>query len=142
MTPVYAQMSGTDVHTIVDAANHGSAAAQYQLGVMLLSGKGVTKDPVKAGGWLLRSAQQGTAGAQFELAKLQLAKIAPGGQTAAYKWLILSAGNDPDRIALRDQVAALVDPQLVPVIKRQALTWKPQREELKITAPPKRYVTQ
>jgi TPR repeat protein len=125
-------MTGNDVRSIVTAANQGSGVAQFQLGVMLLTGTGVAKDPNKAGAWLIRAANQGVSGAQYELAKLQIAGTAPGGKTAAYKWLILSAGTDPDRIALRDRVAADLQPELVDVIKKQAATWKPQREDPQI----------
>ena len=123
------QMSALDIHTIIDQANAGSPTAQYQLGLMLLSGVGVTRDPVKAGAWFQRSAIQGVPNAQFELAKLQLAGTAKGGKTAAYKWLVLSAGKNPDRIALRDKVSTDLDPDTVTLIQKQAASWRPQRED-------------
>src|SRR5947209_17852740 len=81
-------ISAFDAHIILDEANAGSPMAQYELGLMLLSGQGVTKDILKAGAWLQRSAIQGVSNAQFELAKLELAGAVPGGKTAAYKWQI------------------------------------------------------
>ena len=132
------EITAFDAHIIIDQANMGSPTAQYQLGLMLLTGQGVTKDPVKAGAWLQRAARQGLTNAQFELAKLQLAGTAQGGKTAAYKWLVLSAGKDPDRIALRDKVSLDLDPGTVALIQKQALTWRPEREDPNAAAPKKK----
>ncbi|MGB0684398.1 MAG: tetratricopeptide repeat protein [Magnetovibrionaceae bacterium] len=64
--------------TISETALYQSAQAndpdaQYELGMMYLEGDTLTRleaDPKKAVSWLLASAQQGNANAQFEVAKL------------------------------------------------------------------------
>ena len=39
------------------AADHGSADAEYLLGTLYLEGKGVTKSPGEAAGWLRKAAE-------------------------------------------------------------------------------------
>ncbi|TAL40054.1 MAG: hypothetical protein EPN97_00945 [Alphaproteobacteria bacterium] len=124
-----------DVHGIITAAKQGSPVAQYQLGTLLLSGQGVTQNRKLAATWFDRAANQGITDAQWELSKLILDKTVAGGNTAAYKWLLLCSGKNPDRIALRDQVEAALPSELVPIIRRQAVSWRPKAEKLEITAP-------
>jgi TPR repeat protein len=127
-----------DVHGIITSAKQGSPVAQYQLGLLLLSGQGVKQNRQLAASWFDRAANQGIVDAQWELSKLILDKTVAGGNTAAYKWLLLSAGNKPERIELRDQIEGVLPKELVPIIKRQAASWKPKAEKLEITAPPTR----
>jgi TPR repeat protein len=48
-------------------AEHGSADAQYNLGVMYVAGQGVSKDVAEAVRWYQLAAQQGAADAQFNV---------------------------------------------------------------------------
>lgn len=118
--------SSTDVHSTLMAAYQGSGIAQYQLALMLMTGKGLNPNKELAVNWLQCAATQGITDAQFQLAQLELKNEAPGGKTAAYKWLLLSEGKNPERIALRKQVEADIRPELVTIIGRQALTWRPK----------------
>ena len=118
----------TDTHTTIVAAYEGSAMAQYQLALMLMTGKGVEQDPKLAGSWFQCAANQGVTEAQYQLAQLELKNIAPGGKTAAYKWLLLSEGKIPERVELRKQVEADMQPELVSIIRTQAATWRPKVE--------------
>jgi TPR repeat protein len=128
---------------IFQQAQAGSPAAQYQLGLMLLSGQGVKADRAKAALWLKRSADQGSDAAAFVLAKLIYqdagktgANIAPGGKTAAYFWAVIAANNgSKERIALREQIESEVAPDLAEVQKKRALNWKPKLEQLQFTMP-------
>lgn len=54
------------------AAERGSAACQYALGVALLNGDGVTKNPAKAFKWIDKAALAGLMPANYQLAKLYL----------------------------------------------------------------------
>ena len=119
--------NGTDVNAIIVAAYQGSGIAQYQLALMLLSGKGVQASPDLATKWLQCSANQGVTEAQYQLA---LVLLKGKGKTAAYKWLLLSEGKNPDRIALRKQVEADMQPELVSIIAKQATTWRPTIQPL------------
>jgi hypothetical protein len=118
--------TATDVHTTLVAAYQGSGVAQYQLALMLMTGKGLNPDMALAVNWLQCAANQGVPDAQFQLAQLELENQAPGGKTAAYKWLLLSEGKNEDRIALRKQVEAGMRPELVSIIGKQAATWRPK----------------
>ena len=48
----------------------GRATAQYNLGVSYANGEGVKKDPVKAARWYRKAAEQGHAGAEKALTRL------------------------------------------------------------------------
>lgn len=54
--------------TLMDAANRGDAAAQYEVGERYANGDGVTQDMAEAAKWFERSANQGLAAAQYRLA--------------------------------------------------------------------------
>ena len=54
--------------TLMDAANRGDAAAQYEVGERHANGDGVTQDMAEAAKWFERSANQGLAAAQYRLA--------------------------------------------------------------------------
>lgn len=49
------------------AAEAGDACAQYQLGLRLMQGDGVDRDPARAVAWLLKAARSGLAQAQYRL---------------------------------------------------------------------------
>ena len=54
--------------TLMDAANRGNAAAQYEVGERHANGDGVTQDMAEAAKWFERAANQGLAAAQYRLA--------------------------------------------------------------------------
>ena len=54
--------------TLMDAANRGDAAAQYEAGSRYANGEGVAQDMAEAAKWFERSANQGVAAAQYRLA--------------------------------------------------------------------------
>lgn len=120
----------TETHTTLISAYEGSATAQYQLALMLMTGKGVEQDKKLAASWFQCAANQGVTDAQYQLAQLELKNEAPGGKTAAYKWLLLSEGQNAERAALRKQVEADLTPPLVSIIRKQAATWKPKIQPL------------
>jgi hypothetical protein len=114
-----------DPHATLVAAYQGSGVSQYQLALMLLTGKGMSPDPNLAVSWLKCASNQGIGDAQYQLAQLEIANQAPGGKTAALKWLLLSEGKNPDRVALRKKVEADMRPELTSIITKQAAVWRP-----------------
>lgn len=80
------------------AAELGHAAAQNSLAMMLATGQGTPKNTEEAHLWLLRAANQGDAGAQFNLAaRCHRANIrgltadAAAGRVEALMWFQLAA---------------------------------------------------
>lgn len=80
-----------------DAAR-GNAVAQNNLGVLLLKGQGVVKDPVAARGWFEKAAAQGLRGAMYNLGMIFLRGYGTEvDRVAAAGWLEKSARlGDPE----------------------------------------------
>ena len=57
----------TEIEQLRLAAEQGDASAQYNLGVMYATGRGVPKDDAKAVKWYRLAAEQGYARAQYNL---------------------------------------------------------------------------
>ena len=57
----------SDFREILQAAEQGNAAAQFNLGVMYENGQGVRQDYVQAVQWYRKAAEQGDAQAQYNL---------------------------------------------------------------------------
>ena len=73
-------------------AEKGNAKAQYNLGIMYYSGKGVPRDPQEALKWFKLSASQGHPDAQYNLGVLYYSGIVvPKDHKEALKWFNLSA---------------------------------------------------
>ena len=51
-------------------AAYGDEAAQYEIGMMVLDGQGIAKNPEEAIYWLTKSANDGYETAQFELGEM------------------------------------------------------------------------
>lgn len=79
-------------------ARQGKAVAQNNLGVLLLRGQGVSKDPVAARGWFEKAAAQGLRGAMYNLGMI----------------FLRGYGTEVDRVAAAgwlEQAAKLGDPE-------------------------------
>ena len=63
-TPVHAQR---DIDELLARAEHGDAAAQFNLGRLYVTGTGVRQDDAEAVRWYRLAADQGHAGAQHNL---------------------------------------------------------------------------
>lgn len=79
-------------------ARKGNAVAQNNLGVLLLKGQGVPKDPVAARGWFEKAATQGLRGAMYNLGMIYLRGYGTAvDRVAAAGWLEQSAKlGDPE----------------------------------------------
>src|SRR5271163_3375797 len=73
-------------------ANDGDATAQFNLGLMYVTGQGVQQDNAAAALWFRKAAAQGYALAQSNLGILYLyGRGAPQDYVRAYMWFSLSA---------------------------------------------------
>ena len=73
-------------------ANAGDADAQFNLGFMYGTGRGVPQDDVEAVSWYRQAAEQGHAGAQFELGYVySVGQGVPQDDVEAHKWRNLAA---------------------------------------------------
>jgi len=89
------------------AAEQGDASAQFNMGVMLANGQGVTKNEVEAVKYYRLAADQGYAGAQLNLGfMLANGQGVVKNETEAYKWFLLagSSGNEVARKNARENI--------------------------------------
>ena len=111
-------------------AGQGDADAQYNLGLMYHSGKGVPQDYAEAVKWYRKAAEQGHADAQYDLGS----KYAKGQGVAqdyvrAYMWFNLAAalpqlGKDHDAAAeARDDVAKRMTRAQIAEAQQLAREW-------------------
>ena len=56
-----------DFKEMLQVAEQGDAAAQYNLGLMYYKGQGVRQDDAQAVQWFHKAAEQGSAAAQYNL---------------------------------------------------------------------------
>jgi TPR repeat protein len=107
------------------SAAHGEAAAQFNLGLIYATGKGVPQDYAEAIKWYRLAAEQGFADAQYNLGLL----YAKGEGVArdlvqAYLWLELAATQgSADSAKARDETAALMTPAQIGEARRLADAW-------------------
>lgn len=80
------------VRWYTSAAQGGLAEAQYNLGIMYATGRGVSLDAAKGAQWYERAAEQGLAEAQFNLGTLYgTGRGVRRDETLAVKWLTKAA---------------------------------------------------
>ena len=78
----------------LDLAQKGRAEAQYNVGLMYLSGQGVAKDARAAVGWLAKAAVQNDADAQFNLGALYAkGEGVEKNEVEAARWFGMAAKN-------------------------------------------------
>jgi TPR repeat protein len=111
----------TNVFDQFDEAR-GHAMAQYHLGYMYFSGKGVAQNYIEAVKWYRLAAAQGSAGAQFNLGGMY-----GNGQgvaqdyVRAHLWLNLSAASgDASHLKNRDLVASKMTSQQIAQAQKMA----------------------
>ena len=81
-----------DLDTVRQAAEQGDATAQFNLGNMYASGRGVLEDDAEAVRWYRLAAEQGHADAQFNLGvKYDFGEGVPLDDAEAVKWYRLAA---------------------------------------------------
>ena len=108
-------------------ADDGRADAEYALGFMYFSGKGVARDYVEAARWFHLAAEQGRADAQHALGHLyRNGQGVTQDNVLAYMWFDLSAAQGTqDALTARDGVARQMTPAQIAEAQELARDWKP-----------------
>lgn len=111
-------------------AEQGSAAAQFNLGLLYYDGKGVPQDYEQAASWFTRSAEQDYSKAQYNLgAMYAVGKGVKRDYIQAYKWLnVCAAKGDEKCAAQRDLVAQKLKGSKLATAQRISTDWKPKKE--------------
>ena len=105
------------------AAEAGHVEAQYNLGLALTEGIGVTADPVEANTWLRKAAEQESSDAQYKLAySYIMGRGVEKDLKQAFAWFEKAAGNG-DIEAHFIIIGMLIEGQGVPVDIPKALKW-------------------
>ena len=125
-------------------ADDGRADAEYTLGFMYFSGKGVSPDYAEAARWFRLAAEQGRADAQHALGHLYLnGQGVTQDNVLAYMWFDLAAAQGTQAVATqaaviqaaataRDGLARQMTPAQIAQAQQLARDWKPMshREEV------------
>jgi TPR repeat protein len=115
-------------------ADRGDARAQFYLGFMYETGRGVPQDYATAVHWYTRAANQGETTAQYRLGLLfDKGQGVSQDYIQAHKWLNLAAAHAPPAtrdywVRLRDAVATKMTRGEIGVARVLALQWVAVRE--------------
>jgi uncharacterized protein len=129
----------TAAQLIRPVAEDGDAGAQYWLGIMCESGKGVPQDYAEALKWYQKSADQSNAWAMKALGIAYLfGKTAPQDYVQAHKWLNLAVSRfsasesaaSEQAAKLRDLVAGMMTPAQIAEAQKLAREWQPAGSDL------------
>ncbi len=110
-------------------AEQGDAAAQFKLGFMYDSGRGVPQDTAEALKWYRLAAGQGIAYAQTNLGIMyENGRGVAQDYVLAHMWFNLAAaqGKDENVLKLRDLLASEMTPDQIAEAQRLAREWKPK----------------
>jgi TPR repeat protein len=113
----------------VDLGKKGLAEAQYMLGRMYLSGRGVEKNITKAKSWFELAADGGNGDAQYTLAYFYLTgKESTKDFVMAYKWMNLAARNNiKDSAKIRDKIELSLTRQELAEAQKLTRTWSERK---------------
>lgn len=118
----------------VPLAEQGVPAAQYYLGFMFETGRGVPQNYTEAAMWYRRAAEQGDSLAQYSLGLLYDRGFGvPRDIVEANKWLNLATAAAPHqareaRARIRDAMTTKMTRGEIAQARRRALEWAPSRE--------------
>ena len=125
--PVEAQTP--EIDALRTAAEQGDADAQYTLGVMYATGRGVPQNDGEAARWVRLAAEQGFAEAQGLLGTAYASgQGVPQDDIQAHMWLPLAAARTIGQaqglvVGVRDDVAARMTPEQIAEAQRLAREW-------------------
>ncbi len=120
------QAFGKAIPLLRQAAEAGHTEAQFNFGVVLLEGLGVTKDPVEANLWLRKAAEKNYVDAQYKLAyNYTLGTGTEQDLAQAFHWFERAAEND-DIEAQFIVIGMLMKGQGVKTNMSRALEWAHQ----------------
>ena len=111
-------------------AEHGSAQAQFNLGLLYYEGRGVPQDFETAARWFQRAANQGFDRAQRNLGEMYaVGKGVKRDYAEAYKWFsICAAGGSAPCRDFRDQMGEKLSGKKLAAAQRLAREWKAKAE--------------
>ena len=118
----------------IPLAERGDASAQFYLGFMFESGRGVPQNYTEAAIWYRRAAEQGHGPAQYELGLLyDRGQGVPRDIVEASKWLNLATAVAPHKsrealARVRDAITTKMTRGEIAQARRLALEWVPVRE--------------
>lgn len=114
-------------------AEEGNAAAQYNLGLLYLDGRGVPESLAEAVNWFRRAAEQDYTQAQHNLGAMYgSGQGVKRDYVQAYKWLnICAAKGNIGCATQRDLIARKLKPAQIAEAQRLATDFKPQKENEK-----------
>lgn len=109
------------------AAEAGNASAQFGLGVMYATGRGVSKDYQQAVRWYTKAAEAGGVNAQYNLASMYYrGQGVPQDYVLAHMWANLAAIKNSEYVKKRDALASFMTPTQVAEAQKLAREWKPK----------------
>ena len=121
-------------------AEEGDAKAQFNLGLLHETGRGVAEDPAQAAAWYERAALQGVTQAQYNLAALHQAGrgVPQDGEEALY-WLEVAArhGKGAERSQAADdalKLAEALSPEEAEAARNRASAFAPRPEDAPVQA--------
>ena len=121
-------------------AEEGDAKAQFNLGLLHETGRGVAEDPAQAAAWYERAALQGVTQAQYNLAALHQAGrgVPQDGEEALY-WLEVAArhGKGAERSQAADdalKLAEALSPEEAEAARARASAFAPRPEDAPVQA--------
>ena len=92
-TVVFAQEAPRDLKTLMEDAEDGEIAAQFELGNRYLSGDGVEADNFEAARWFRMAAEQGHIAAMFSMAAMhETGEGLEQNYEEAFRWYRMAAG--------------------------------------------------
>ena len=106
---------GTALRLLTPLANEGDAEAQHNLGVMYVTGSGVTQDLTIAKGWFERAAEQNHPLAQNSLGIMYAnGEGVPEDHDVSYVWFSLSAASgEAEAIKNKSALAEAMTPEQI-----------------------------
>ncbi len=113
------------VHLYLEKAIKGSADAQYQLGLLYLTGKGTLQDFEEAAKWFTSAAEQNHALAQYELGLLYHNGLGVNPDNEkSYVWLNLAAAAGIEQaVAARDKIMRSLTAKQLTQAQKTAREW-------------------
>lgn len=113
------------VHLYLEKAIKGNADAQYQLGLLYLTGKGTIQDFEEAAKWFTSAAEQNHAAAQYELGLLFHNGLGVDlDNEKSYMWLNLAAAAGIEQAATaRDKVMRSLSTKQLTQAQKAAREW-------------------
>ncbi|WP_292965235.1 tetratricopeptide repeat protein [Nitrosomonas sp.] len=119
------------INLFLEKAKKGNADAQYQLGILYLTGKGTLQDFSEASKWFISAAEQNHPLAQYELGLLyQIGQGVEMDNEKSYMWLNLAAAAGIEQAALaRDKVMRLLSRTQLASAQKAAREWLTSRNK-------------